>query len=116
MVESLIMDSEAVTRTVTRISHEIIEKKGSSDEIVIIGIYNRGVPLAVRIAKVIYDITGLTIEQGFLDITFLISLICLSIVKFLCITPIPPALAKATAILDSVTVSIAEDNKGILIL
>ena len=70
MVESLIMDSEAVTRTVTRISHEIIEKKGSSDEIVIIGIYNRGVPLAVRIAKVIYDITGLTIEQGFLYITF----------------------------------------------
>ena len=70
MVESLIMDSEAVTRTVTRISHEIIEKKGSSDEIVIIGIYNRGVPLAVRIAKVIYDITGLKIEQGFLDITF----------------------------------------------
>ena len=70
MVESLIMDSAAVTRTVTRISHEIIEKKGSSDEIVIIGIYNRGVPLAVRIAKVIYDITGLTIEQGFLDITF----------------------------------------------
>ena len=36
MVESLIMDSEAVTRTVTRISHEIIGKKGSSDEIVII--------------------------------------------------------------------------------
>ena len=70
MVESLIMDSEAVTRTVTRISHEIIEKKGSSDEIVIIGIYNRGVPLAVRIAKIIFDITGLKIKQGSLDITF----------------------------------------------
>tara|TARA_S200000501_G_scaffold190210_1_gene179053 strand:- start:41082 stop:41624 length:543 start_codon:yes stop_codon:yes gene_type:complete len=70
MVESLIMNAEALQRTVTRISHEIIEKKSSDDEIVIIGIYNRGVPLATRIAEVIYDITGQKPEQGFLDITF----------------------------------------------
>ena len=51
--------------------------------------------------------------RHFFDLTFLISEICCSMVKFLCITPIPPSLAIAIAILDSVTVSMADVNKGI---
>ena len=51
--------------------------------------------------------------RSFCFFTFLISKICFFISKFLWIIPIPPAFAIAIAILLSVTVSIAEDNKGI---
>ena len=51
--------------------------------------------------------------NNFFCFTFLISKICFSILKFLCITPIPPFSAMAAAILPSVTVSMADDINGI---
>ena len=43
------MDRVSVARTITRLSHEIIESIDSSHERVLVGIHNRGVPLAKRI-------------------------------------------------------------------
>ena len=64
------MDGLAMDRTVTRIGHEIIERNQNPEQIVLIGIHNRGVPLAFRIREKINDFTGLSLKIGSLDITF----------------------------------------------
>ena len=70
MNKRIIMDRVSISRSITRISHEIIENSISADEMVLIGIHNRGVPLASRIQKLIFDISGLNLKLGSLDITF----------------------------------------------
>lgn len=48
--KNVIMDSEAIRRALVRIAHEIIEKNKGVEDVVIVGIRTRGVPLAQRIA------------------------------------------------------------------
>lgn len=67
--KTLIMDEEGMRRALTRISHEIVEKNKGVDEVVIVGIRSRGVPLAERIAKTIESIENTKIPVGVLDIT-----------------------------------------------
>lgn len=64
-----IMDESAITRAITRISHEIIEKNKGVERLVLIGIQRRGVPLAKRIAEKIKEVEGKEISVGILDIT-----------------------------------------------
>jgi len=64
------MDAGSVGRSVTRLSHEILERNDNADEIVLIGIHNRGVPLAGRIQAKIKNIIGIELSLGSLDITF----------------------------------------------
>lgn len=64
------MDAGSVGRSVTRLSHEILERNDNADEIVLIGIHNRGVPLAGRIQAKIKNISGIELSLGSLDITF----------------------------------------------
>lgn len=64
-----IMDGDAMRRAITRIAHEIIEKNKGTDELALIGIRRRGVPLAERLAKRIFEIEGDNIPTGILDIT-----------------------------------------------
>ena len=70
MNKKTIMNNLSVTRSITRLSHEIIESIDNSHERVLIGIHNRGVPLANRIQSEILNINGLKMEIGSLDITF----------------------------------------------
>ena len=63
------MDADRVSRSLTRIAHEILERNRGLDEIAFAGIRTRGVPLARRIAKVIQDISGHEVPTGALDIT-----------------------------------------------
>ena len=70
MNKKTIMDRVSVARSITRLSHEIIESIDSVHERVLIGIHNRGVPLAKRIQSKILNINGLKIKLGSLDITF----------------------------------------------
>lgn len=70
MNKSEIMDSDAIRRALIRISHEIIEKNKGIEDLIIIGIQRRGVPLAKMIAKNIEKIEGNYPEVGILDITF----------------------------------------------
>jgi pyrimidine operon attenuation protein/uracil phosphoribosyltransferase len=65
-----IMDESGITRAIKRISHEIIEKNKGIEDIILIGIQRRGVPLARRIAKAIKEIEGVLVPVGILDITF----------------------------------------------
>lgn len=64
-----IMDKDGIRRALTRIAHEILEKNSGTEDLVLIGIRRRGVPLARRIAERISEIEGTTIPLGILDIT-----------------------------------------------
>ncbi len=64
-----ILDQEGISRAITRIAHEIIEKNKGTAGLCIIGIRNRGVYIAQRIAECIKKIEGKEIETGALDIT-----------------------------------------------
>ena len=70
MNKKILMDSKSVERSITRLSHEILERNANSEDIVLIGIHNRGVPLADRIKKKIKLINELELLTGSLDITF----------------------------------------------
>jgi pyrimidine operon attenuation protein/uracil phosphoribosyltransferase len=65
-----IMDENGINRAVTRIAHEIIERNKGIDDVVLIGIQRRGVPLAKRIAAKIKEVEGTEVPIGILDITF----------------------------------------------
>ncbi len=69
-IKAQIMDSQAMERVLTRIAHEIVEINKGIDDIYLVGIQRRGVPLAQRIAKKIEEIEGHKPEVGVLDITF----------------------------------------------
>ena len=64
------MDSQAISRSITRLGHEILERNNGAQELMLIGILTRGEPLAIRLQKLIKRITKIEIPIGFVDITF----------------------------------------------
>ena len=68
-VKANLMDEAAVCRSLKRISHEIIEKNGGVDNICLIGIRRRGLPLAKILADNIRSIENAEVPIGELDIT-----------------------------------------------
>ncbi len=67
--KAIVLDEQAISRALTRIAHEIIEKNKGIEDCVLIGIRTRGIFLADRLAKRINQIEGKAIELGELDIT-----------------------------------------------
>ncbi|MCK9554499.1 bifunctional pyr operon transcriptional regulator/uracil phosphoribosyltransferase PyrR [bacterium] len=65
-----IMDKEDISRAITRMAHEIIEKNKKAEDIVIVGVRTRGVQLAERLLSKLSAITKRKIPFGILDITF----------------------------------------------
>jgi pyrimidine operon attenuation protein/uracil phosphoribosyltransferase len=64
-----IMEAEGIRRILTRIAHEIIESNKGTDNLVLIGIRTRGVPLAKRLGEKIFEIEGVSPSIGELDIS-----------------------------------------------
>lgn len=64
-----IMDTEAMRRAIVRIAHEVIEKNKGVENVILVGIRTRGVPLAKRIAQEIEKIEKVKVPVGSLDIT-----------------------------------------------
>ncbi len=64
-----IVEADGLRRIVTRIAHEIVERNKGVDDLVLVGIRRRGVPLATRIAEKIREFEGCTPSLGSLDIT-----------------------------------------------
>src|SRR5512139_1094412 len=64
-----VMDADRMSRALTRIAHEIVERNRGVDELALVGIRTRGVPLARRIARSLKEITGDDVPTGALDIT-----------------------------------------------
>lgn len=68
--KATLMDEAAIGRALKRIAHEILEKNGGCEDICLIGIKRRGVPLAKEISENILSIEGIEVPFGTLDITF----------------------------------------------
>lgn len=67
--KAALFDARAIERTIKRIAHEILEKNDTIDNLCLIGIKTRGVPIAKRISDCIYAIERTRIPTGTLDIT-----------------------------------------------
>lgn len=67
--KTIIMDEQAIRRGLIRIAHEIIENNKGVENLVLVGIRTRGVPLAERLAAEIKRIEGVSLPVGILDIT-----------------------------------------------
>src|SRR4051812_513422 len=65
----VVMDADRMGRTLTRIAHEVLERNRGIEELALVGIRTRGVPLARRIARSIHEIHGHDVPTGALDIT-----------------------------------------------
>lgn len=63
-----VLDEKGIARAITRISHEILEKNGGAESLVIIGILSRGADIAKRIADRIREIEDRDIPVGLMDI------------------------------------------------
>lgn len=64
-----ILDEAAINRALTRIAHEILERNKGVDDLVLIGIKTRGVPLSERLKAKINHIEGVEVPTGEIDIT-----------------------------------------------
>ena len=64
-----IMDADGIRRALIRIAHEITEKNRGVENVALVGIRTRGVPLAARIAEEIQKIENVAVPTGSLDIT-----------------------------------------------
>jgi pyrimidine operon attenuation protein/uracil phosphoribosyltransferase len=69
MPKKVIMTEEAIKRTLARIAHEIIERNESAEDLLLVGVHTRGVPLARRLAADIEGFSGVKIAVGTLDIS-----------------------------------------------
>ena len=65
----VVMDADRMSRSLTRIAHEIVERNRGIGDLALVGIRERGVPLARRIAAELQRITGTDVPTGALDIT-----------------------------------------------
>jgi pyrimidine operon attenuation protein/uracil phosphoribosyltransferase len=70
MSERRILDADDVRRALTRIAHEIVERDGNVEELVLVGIRSRGVPMARRLAGLIEQHEGASVPIGSVDITY----------------------------------------------
>ena len=65
----VVMDADRMARTLTRIAHEIVERNRGMEDVALVGIRTRGVPIARRLARAISEISGPEMSTGALDIT-----------------------------------------------
>jgi len=67
--KALLMDSAQMNRALSRIAHEIIERNKGTENVALVGIRRRGVPLAQRLAARLQEFEGKKVPVGILDIT-----------------------------------------------
>jgi pyrimidine operon attenuation protein/uracil phosphoribosyltransferase len=65
----VVLDAGDISRALTRISHEILERNKGAEDLLLLGLHTRGVPLAKRIAAKISEVEGIAVATGSLDVT-----------------------------------------------
>jgi pyrimidine operon attenuation protein/uracil phosphoribosyltransferase len=70
MPEKILLTSTEMERALARVAHEIVERNKGAEDVVLVGMRTRGVPLAKRIADIIEDFEEVPIPVGALDISF----------------------------------------------
>jgi pyrimidine operon attenuation protein/uracil phosphoribosyltransferase len=68
--DRVVLDGEALERTLHRIAHEMIERNPQLEDVALVGIHTRGVPLAQRLRRLIDEFAGAEVALGSVDITF----------------------------------------------
>src|SRR6185436_10269509 len=66
----VLLDADAIQRTLSRIAHEIIERNETLEDVALVGIHTRGVPLAHRLRRLIEERSDVEVDVGAVDITF----------------------------------------------
>ena len=66
----VVVDADALARTLSRIAHEIIERNDDLGDVALVGIHTRGVPIAQRLRRLIEGRADLAPDLGAVDITF----------------------------------------------
>ena len=64
----VVMDADRIGRTLARIAHEIVERNKGVEDLALVGVRTRGVPIAKRLARALREITGHDVPTGSLDI------------------------------------------------
>lgn len=67
--KSTLMSAEEMGRALRRIAHEVIERNKGAENLALVGVHTRGVPLAEELARLIAEFEGVTPPVGKLDIT-----------------------------------------------
>jgi pyrimidine operon attenuation protein/uracil phosphoribosyltransferase len=65
-----VLDAGDLRRAQTRIAHEIVERNRGAADLVLVGLYTRGLALARRLAAAIAEFEGLDVPVGALDVSF----------------------------------------------
>lgn len=68
--ETVVLTAEQMSRTITRVAHEILEKNPGVDDLAVVGIHTRGAYLGDRIHKLLVEYGGREYPRGNLDISF----------------------------------------------
>lgn len=68
MPEKILLTPREIGRALSRIAHEIVERNKGVEDVVLVGMRTRGVPLAERIAEIVEGFEGISIPVGTLDI------------------------------------------------
>ena len=70
MTDRQVLSADEIRRALLRIAHEIVERHGGTDDLVLVGTRTRGVPLARRLAALVEQNEGVALPVGSLDITY----------------------------------------------
>src|SRR6476661_8796006 len=97
-----VFDADDLRRAVTRIAHEIVERNHGASDVVLVGLYTRGVALAHRLAAAISSFESVTIPVGALDATFYRDDIGLRAVAPIGPTEVPDISGKVAVLVDDV--------------
>jgi pyrimidine operon attenuation protein/uracil phosphoribosyltransferase len=66
----VLLDADAISKALSRIAHELIERNSELDRVALVGIQTRGAPLAARLRRLVAERSGHELPLGALDITF----------------------------------------------
>jgi len=103
VAHSQVLSPSDVQRALTRMAHEVVERNGGVEDIVVIGLQTGGVPLSARMAEILGHIEGATLPVGCLDVAFYRDDIGLRPVLPEAVTNIPVDLAgKVVVLVDDV--------------
>ncbi|HEY3844644.1 MAG TPA: bifunctional pyr operon transcriptional regulator/uracil phosphoribosyltransferase PyrR [Acidimicrobiales bacterium] len=103
VAHSQVLTASDVQRALTRMSHEVLERNGGLEDVVLVGLQTGGVPLATRMAETLAQIEGTELSLGSLDVAFYRDDIGLRPVLPEAVTNIPGDLAgKVVVLVDDV--------------
>jgi pyrimidine operon attenuation protein/uracil phosphoribosyltransferase len=97
-----VFDAADLRRALTRIAHEIVERNHGADQVVLVGMYTRGVALARRLADAIASFETVAVPVGTLDVSFYRDDIGLRPVAPLGPTEVPDITGKVAVLVDDV--------------